>query len=187
MNFVQFQNAKKSTLAKRDKSDIGKYDDKIKRLCDKINKKKEYYTTSSCSGRIILILGEEEKKPGLFLFRTHKKIKLKELKKELKKIKSKKIIYFKQEPFILHVCCFNLDSANKLFKIAQEAGIKQKSIISLGNKIIVEMRGSEKIEFPIMKNKKILVNDNFLKILIKESNKKLEKTWKKLKTLGKLI
>lgn len=189
MNLAQFQQAKKSTLAKKDKSDIGEYDDKIRKLCEKINKKKEYYTTSSCAGRNVLIIGEKEKKSGLFLFRTHKKINLDEIQKEIKKAcnKTKKIIYFKQEPCILHVACFNLDFANKLLQKAQNAGWKQKGIISLGKKIICEMRSSEKLELPIAKNSKILVDNYFLKILITESNEKLQISWKKIKKLEKLV
>jgi tRNA wybutosine-synthesizing protein 3 len=189
MNFLQFQNAKKSTLEKKDKSDIGKYDDKIRKLCEKINKKKEYYTTSSCSGRIVLILGEDKKKEGLFLYRTHNKVTLGRLKKELESTckRTKKTIYFKQEPFILHLCCFNLDSAKRIMNIAQNAGVKQKGILSLGNKIIIEMKGSEKIELPILKNGKMLLNDYYLKILLQESNKKLERTWKKIQNLSELL
>lgn len=123
----------------------------------------------------------------LFLFRTHNKINSNGLKKELEKSckKTKKVIYFKQEPFILHVCCFNLDSAKKILKIAQDSGIKQKNIISLGNKIICELKASEKIELPVIFDEEILINDKFLKILVEEANKKLEKSWKKIRILEK--
>jgi tRNA(Phe) wybutosine-synthesizing methylase Tyw3 len=49
------------------------------------------------------------------------------------------------------------------------------------------MKGSEKIELPILKNGKMLLNDYYLKILLQESNKKLERTWKKIQNLSELL
>ena len=50
-----FLQRKKDILSKKDKSHIGKWDEKIVGLCEKINKSDKYYTTSSCSGRVIMI------------------------------------------------------------------------------------------------------------------------------------
>ena len=44
-----FQKRKQDVLSKIDKSFIGKWDEKIVLLCDKINSLENYYTTSSCS------------------------------------------------------------------------------------------------------------------------------------------
>jgi len=40
-----FLQRKKEVLSKKDKSSKGSWDEKIKTLCDKINKKNDYYTT----------------------------------------------------------------------------------------------------------------------------------------------
>ena len=104
-----FNNSKNVFLRKKDKSNKGSFDEKIVNLINKINSKDNYFTTSSCSGRTVLIIDEKKKMPGLFLFRSHKKISLNQLKKEINKILTKKvnnkIIYFKQEPCILIVSC----------------------------------------------------------------------------------
>jgi len=73
---VTFDKRKKDALSKADKSSIGGWDSKIKGLCEKINKSDDYYTASSCAGRIVLIKNVLKKGPGLFVFRTHDKIKL---------------------------------------------------------------------------------------------------------------
>ena len=73
---ITFERRKQDVLGKEDKSSIGGIDEKIKKLCDIINKKKEYYTLSSCSGRIVLIRNIDKKQPGLFFFVSHDKIKL---------------------------------------------------------------------------------------------------------------
>ncbi len=180
-----FNQRKKDILSKPDKSSIGKWDEKIIPLCNKINQNKNYYTTSSCSGRIVLMIDSEKKSSGLFLYISHNLITLKTLKQELKKIKKTNLIKFKQEPMILHVACASLEHAKKLLDKSRKAGFKKIGIISLGKNIIVEINGSQKIEFPIMKNKKILVNDDFLKLIIQKSNKNLKKTWDKIKKLEK--
>jgi tRNA wybutosine-synthesizing protein 3 len=183
----QFLEIKKDVLGRKDKSDIGCWDNHILPLCEKINKTKEYFTTSSCAGRIVLIISEEKKKSGLFLFRTHEKIKPSELKQELGKIKIKKLVYFKQEPCILHVACSSLESAQALLDKAKLAGWKNSGIMASSGKFILEMRSTEKIELPIYNKGKILVDDDYLKTLVLEANSRLERTWEKIQKLEKLI
>lgn len=185
----QFAEIKKDILGRKDKSDIGKLDNHILELCGKINKRKEYYTTSSCSGRIVLIIADEKKKSGLFLFRTHEKLLLGQFKQEISKIlgKTSKLIYFKQEPCILHVACASLSYAQVLLDKAKLAGWKNSGIMNSRGKIILEMRSTEKLELPIINNGKILVSDDFLSILARESNSRLERSWKKIRKLEKII
>ncbi len=185
-----FEQQKKKQLSMQDNSDIGKWDSRIKNLCEKINKREEYYTTSSCAGRIVLIKQAEKKQEGLFLFRTHSKITFNELKKELVKITNtnkKDLIYFRMEQCILHVACKTLSSAQNLLDKAKLAGWKNSGIMAINNRIVLEMRSTEHIELPIINQGKILVDDEFLKLLVNEANRKLERTWEKVKKLEKLI
>ena len=203
-----FNQRKKDVLSKSDKSSIGKWDEKIISLCEKINSKENYYTTSSCSGRILLMIEQEKKGENLFLFVSHDKISFKELKNEIDKIVSPPNsslhshernnarensrpprenlkIKFKLEPCILHIACKNLEDAEKLFEIGKNAGWKRLGIIGTRNGFTFELNSTEKLEFPIIKNKKILVDDNFLNIVVDEANGKLEKGWGKIRKLGK--
>jgi tRNA wybutosine-synthesizing protein 3 len=181
-----FQKRKQDVLSKSDKSSIGKWDDKIKKLCEKINSLEDYYTTSSCSGRIILMIDQEKKGEDLFVFVSHDKVSFEELKKELSLKKNKKI-KFKFEPCILHISCKTLEDAEKLYGKAKLAGWKKSGVIGMKNNFTIELSNSEKLEFPIIQNKKILINDEFLKIVIDESNKKLEKSWEKIEKLERMI
>jgi tRNA(Phe) wybutosine-synthesizing methylase Tyw3 len=52
-----------------------------------------------------------------------------------------------------------------------------------GKRIVLEMRSTEYLALPIMLNGKLLVNEDFLKILIRESNKRIERGWEKIKKL----
>ena len=176
-----FQQRKKDILSKKDKSYIGKWDEKIKDLCNKINSLDNYYTTSSCSGRIVIVIDQDKKAPGVFEFVIHDLISFKKLEKEIKKIK--KDSKFKQEPPILHVACKTLKDAQILLRKAQVAGWKHSGIISLKRNIVVELINTEKLEFPLIKNGKILINNDFLEIVLEKSNENLKKGWLKIEKL----
>jgi len=184
---MDFEHQKNKQLAKSDKSHVGTWDKKIIPLCNKLNKNKNYYTTSSCSGRIILIKSSIKKQPNLFLFRTHDKITFKQLKNELEKAKKAKTSVFKQEPSILHVVSNSLEAAQSLIDKAKFCGWKRSGIMATRKRVICELMSTEHIELPVIEKGKILVSDEFLKILVKEANKKLGRTWKKINKLEKLV
>ncbi len=183
-----FLRRKKNILAKKDKSSKQSRDKKILDLCDKINSLENFYTTSSCAGRIVLMIDKNKKEEGLFVKVYHELISLKELKDELEKIRENKIIKFKQEPPIFHVACRNLNYANEFLKKAKFAGWKRAGIISINkNRIVLELMSTEKLELPIVENKKILVDDCFLKLLVGKSNENLKKGWEKIEKLKSSI
>lgn len=176
-----FSQRKNEILNKKDKSSIGRWDEKILGLCEKINSLENFYTTSSCSGRILVIKDEDVKAPGIFEFSSHDKVQklnLENMKGDLK---------FKQEPMILHIACRKLEDADYLMKLSQKAGFKKMGIIALGKRIVVEINASEKIEFPLTKKGKLLVDEYFLNLVLKKANYNLEKSWEKIEKLEKLI
>lgn len=180
---MSFNNQKKVFLKRADKSKEGHIDKEIEQLVKKINSLNNYYTTSSCAGRIVLLEKKSDKKQeARWLFKKHGKANLKEIKKALKKL-SRHDIWFRQEAAIFHIACRTIDDAQKLINLARSIGFKRSGIQSTKNKIIVEIASSEYIDAIIAKNGKLLVNDNYLKILINEANKKLEKNKEKLKKL----
>jgi tRNA wybutosine-synthesizing protein 3 len=184
----KFNQRKQDVLSKSDKSSIGKWDEKIVSLCKKINAKENYYSTSSCSGRIILMIDQEKKGEDLFLFVSHEKISFNQLKKELEPaLKKNKNIKFKLEPCIIHIACKTLEDAEKLYDIGKDAGFKRLGIIGTSHGFTFELNSTEKLEFPIIQNKKLLVDDEFLKIILEDANKKLEKSWEKIKKLEKWV
>jgi tRNA wybutosine-synthesizing protein 3 len=179
-----FEQRKNSILSKEDKSSKNSWDEKIVDLCKKINFSDEYYTTSSCSGRIVVMKDEDKKGPNLFEFVSHDLIDVEWLKKCLPKEQAKLNLKFKQESVIIHIVCKELNNAKKLLDVAQDAGLKKCGIISLGKNIVVEINGTDKIELPFISDGKILVDDEFLKILIKKVNNNLERGWRAISRLG---
>jgi len=184
---ITFNRRKDDCLKKDDKSSIGSWDPHILRLCEKINKKANFYTLSSCAGRIVLIKNLVKKGPDMFVFRSHEKVSFSELKKALENYKGKDNLMFKQETCILHVCCEQLEDAEKLLKIAREAGWKNSGIMSTQGRIVCELRSTEYLAFPIFVGGKILVDDEFLKVVVSEANEKLERSWQKIRALEKFL
>ena len=186
---MDFKKLKQASLSKKDKSSKKILDVKISRLCKKINSLNDYYTTSSCSGRIVLIIDKNKKAEGLFLKVWHDLINFSKLKKELKKILSSNSlnVKFKQEPCILHVACYDLNSALKLLDKARKNGWKRSGITSSGKKFVVELISTEKLEFPIVNKGKLLIDNNFLKIIAEKSNINLKKSWEKIEKLRKSL
>tara|TARA_Y100000034_G_scaffold79823_1_gene95807 strand:+ start:18393 stop:18965 length:573 start_codon:yes stop_codon:yes gene_type:complete len=184
-----FQQRKKDILSKLDKSSKKSWDKKILELCEKINSLGNYYTTSSCSGRVVLMIDQDKKEKGLFIKVYHNLISFQDFKKDLDNIakKNKKLIKFKLEPCILHVACKSPEEAFKIYNIAKFSGWKKSGLISFGNRAIVELNSTEKLEFPIIDKGKILVDDIFIKVIVKESNKKFKKIWEKIEKLEKLL
>lgn len=183
-----FEIEKQNALTKKDKSNEQKWDERIKKLCELINKQKNYFTTSSCSGRISLIRGVEKKVPDIFIFKSHDLTDVKEIIEKVNENKSEEIIYFRQEPCAMHVACKGLDDAIELLNIGKMAGWKRSGIFSVNKeKFVCELVSTEWIVAPIFKNGSLVVSEDYLDFLIKEANKKLERTWKKIRMFEKLI
>ena len=181
-----FDKEKEDFLRKKDKSKKGNIDIKIKRLIDKINSLEDFFTTSSCAGRILLLtIPKSNKKNEVqYIFNSHKKIRYKEIKNIISKKLPKNDVWFKVEPVILHIASKNVNSAKKILNTARNIGFRRSGIISLGkNRVTMEFVSTEKIETIVSKNGKLVIDEDYFKILIKEGNQKLEKTWKKIEKL----
>ena len=174
---------KSNQLKKQDKSLKQSWDKKIIPLCEKINSKKEFYTTSSCSGRILILKESDKKTDKLFIFRTHELTNFNEIKKALKKIKYKGLIYYRLDPCIIHIAANTLENSQKIHDLGKKAGWKRCGIIATNKRFVVELNASYKIELPIMFQGKILVDNEYLKFLVKESDRKLKKCWDVIRKL----
>jgi tRNA wybutosine-synthesizing protein 3 len=184
---MSFEKQKKDCLERIDKSNKGGIDKDIKSLIDLINSKKDYYTTSSCSGRILLIEKRTDKKQDArFVFAQHKKAVFNDIKNSLK-VLPKNDLWLKEESIIIHVCCRDEPAAIRFLKIVRDLGIKRAGIINLRKRIIIEIIGTESMETIIARDGKMIVSDDYLKIIIREANKKLQRNKKKIKELYRFL
>lgn len=176
-----FELDKQNILSKLDKSTIGSIDSDISEICSLINCNKNYYTTSSCSGRIVLLeTPSDRKEEANWLFVSHT---LTDFKSMSSKLESQTDVWLRQEGAILHVCCKDLESAEKLINLVKSVGFKRAGMISVNNRFIVEIISSEHLCAPVVKKGNKIVNDEYFKILVSEANKKMRKNSEKLKKL----
>src|SRR3989338_3706995 len=184
----KFGQRKKEILSKKDKSSKGSWDKHILKLCDKINKKKNYYTTSSCSGRLTIIRNVLRAKRGVVLKSYHDALNYSDFKKDLDEfLKKEKGIVIKFEPPIIHIACKDIHSMKELYETAKNSGWKNIGAISFESRYILEAKCSDRLEFPVVCDNKLIVDDKFFQICIKESNIKLKNCWKKINKFEQMI
>ncbi|MBW3004933.1 hypothetical protein KY310_03805 [Candidatus Woesearchaeota archaeon] len=176
---MPFELDKKNILGKIDKSQKGEIDKDIQKLVDLINSKEEYYTTSSCSGRIVVIEIPESgrKDEAKWLLVKHGPVIVEEIKNSLK---SQEDIWLKEEGMILHICCRDIEAAEKLVNIAKNSGFKRTGMITVNKRYVVEIVSTENVSTILAKKGKILVTDTYISELVSECNKKLEQNKKKI-------
>lgn len=179
---MDFQIQKNQILNRADKSKKGSIDEEVRKTVELVNSLHDYYTTSSCSGRIFLIEIPEsgKKNEARWLFMKHSAAKFSEIKKALKKISCKEV-WLRQESFILHICCRNIKVAQAILSICQKAGIRRAGAISMGKRILIEVFGTERLDTIVAEKGKVIISDNYLRILTREANKKHKKNLEKLK------
>ncbi|MBD3204504.1 hypothetical protein GF327_09515, partial [Candidatus Woesearchaeota archaeon] len=81
----------------------------------------------------------------------------------------------------------NMEKADFLLDCANQAGFRRAGIITISRRIIIEIFSTERIDVPVSENKELLVSSDYLKFLVKEANKKLLISRKKIKKLFSLI
>jgi tRNA wybutosine-synthesizing protein 3 len=176
---MNFNNNKKTFLAKTDKSKKGFIDEKIAGLVNALNSCRNYYSTSSCSGRIVLLKDESGRKDKAeWLFVSHEPADYKAVESAAGRVDGLQGLWFKFEPPIVHVACRTIEDSQKLLDIARPL-FKLTGIIST-SKNIVEIRGTDRIDVPLE-----AVFD--MKLLVEEANSKLKNGWKKLAKLETLL
>lgn len=165
---------------------IGRMDEDFIPLCDYIVTTKNYFTSSSCAGRIALIaLGEEEtKQESAFYRKWHRTVKESEVLEAVHEFNGT-VLWFKQEPLILHLGTDNIENSKKVLVLCEKVGIKRAGIkVAKDGKFIVEILGTQNIDAPI-KEGKMIASDEYLKYLVKKGNEKFKKNQELIEKLFK--
>lgn len=179
---------KRQALNKLDKSTIGSIDKKIESICNHINNRKDMFTLSSCSGRICILNRDKLKKDkNIWLYITHEFSNFDNIMKVLleneNSINKINKLEFRQESSIIHICVENFNLARNLMSIAKQCGFNQTGIIGLKTKIVVELICDAQISVPIY-DKKLLIDENYLKYLIQYANKLQKISWNSINKLN---
>jgi tRNA wybutosine-synthesizing protein 3 len=181
-----FQEKKESSLNK-DKSFKQSWDAPIIDLCNLINTHPDFFTLSSCSGRLCMMKYKDsnntKKYSAEFFYVTHEKPIHEEVLDKLVNLNENCTIWFQQEPVILHIQCRNSESANKMLHIIRNLCSWKKSgiINDTANGVILECSSVESLKTIIVKDGKLLIDKEYIKILVEESIEKFNKTFDKIK------
>ncbi|MDO8634050.1 MAG: hypothetical protein Q7K34_02030 [archaeon] len=157
-------------------------DPQIISLCTFIAGAENFFTSSTCSGRIVLLkVNEQEtKKEAAFHAKWHREVEFPELWAALNK-KSAEELWFKMEPFIIHIGTGTVKNAEKLLEIMKKCGIKRGGIQVLKEgKIILELTGTQRISCPAKKEDRILFTEEYAREILARANKKLAKNYQSL-------
>ncbi len=183
-----FDTQKTGISLRTDKSKRGEIDSRILPLVNKINKLAHYYTTSSCSGRVVVLVRDPKyKNKTQWIYVSHGRSSLNRITKALDTYLGDAVVWLKMESFILHLCCRNLSDAQKTLYWCQVCGIKRAGIITLSNKIVIEITGNEAIETIIKKGNTQFVNPQGLKELLNAANEKMNRNHDHLRRMVKHI
>ena len=72
-------------------------------------------------------------------------------------------------------------------RTARKIGLKRGGLFEVDKRFLMELVSTERIDAIIAKDQKLLVSDDYFKVLSKEANKRLENTWEKIKKLEENI
>jgi len=163
----------------------GKMDEQLIELCHFFKNSKNYFTSSGCAGRILLLglKKGESKKDSFFHRKWHSTTSFDAVMDGLNESVDADI-WFKAEPFILHIGARDEFFASKILNIMKEVGVKRGGImITKPGKYILELQGTQSISCPVKVDGKIVVSEDYLKLLIKKANEKVTKNYSDLEIL----
>ncbi|MDO8625384.1 MAG: tRNA wybutosine-synthesizing 3 family protein [Candidatus Diapherotrites archaeon] len=158
-------------------------------LCTFLNDQTKYFTTSSCAGRILLLNVDsmETKQETAFLYKSHETANALTAWNSLG-APTRNEVWFKQEPFILHIGTDSLENANRILSCSREAGIKRGGImVAKPGKFLLELLGTQGISAPVKHKKELLVDEKYFGFLVKRANLKLEKNAQQLQRFERIV
>lgn len=158
----------------------GEVDEDVIPLLDLINSFDCYVTLSSCSGRIAVMDMPEfgDKVESVFLGKWHRCVSFEEVFEAVGL--GKQTTWLIMFPPIIHVACRDLESAERLMKIANDSGLRRSGLISLRHNV-VEINTLERLEAPVAVKGRLVVGIEGLRVMVDFANKKLERSKDKLR------
>ncbi|MEM3399364.1 MAG: hypothetical protein QXP42_00880 [Candidatus Micrarchaeia archaeon] len=170
MEWLEFKKRRLALLEKDKRIDVG-----ILPLLRCINSFEEFCTSSSCAGRITLLSILSSKKDAEIYAKWHEPPSFEEFVEKLSSYRGRKPLWFRCEPFILHVFARDFESALNFMRICRRAGIKRGGIQFSREFAFIEIEGTHGFALPVKGGGKQLVSKGYLRLIVNEANKNLVK------------
>ena len=145
-------------------------------VVDLINNGAGTFTTSSCAGRIALmeVPEEDRKRSSRWLGKWHSPVGTDELAAVLSQPPAGPVWLFVQGA-ILHVTCRDLEVAKRLLDRALAAGHKSSGVKGLGHHPVVEVRSTETMALPLVRDGTPLSGEGYVRAVTEEANRLRER------------
>ncbi len=144
---------RKSRLASYKKAlSEGKVDAPAVKLLDILNSNPDLVTLSSCSGRIDLLVYDIDKgkRESSHYAKWHNPVEHEDFEIKLNAYSGKLPLWFKCEPFILHVAARDIGTADAFVKRMRANGVRRGGIQAIGkSRVAIEVSGSSYMSFPV--------------------------------------
>jgi len=150
---MSWQSYRSSRLAAYEKAlGEGKVDGRIVNLLEGINRNPGLVSLSSCSGRIDLLVYDiaRGKRESSHYAKWHEPVDKEELELKLTSYTGKPMLWFKCEPFILHVAARDVAAADAFVKKMRANGVRRGGIQAIGKgRVAIEAQGTSGMAFPV--------------------------------------
>lgn len=153
----------------------GEVDAPIVPLLDLINSREDMVTTSSCSGRVVLLETDvsERKRESAFYRKWHGPVTTDAVWDALREYPGGGVLWFKVDPFILHVAFRDLRTALDVVRLARSSGFKIAGVQACDSaKVHVEIRGIDSMAVPVHFGR-LLVGRSYVRELVRFANRKI--------------
>ena len=151
-----------------DKSLKGFVDTRALPIITLINSHTDMFTTSSCSGRIVLY----GNRTG-FIYTSHNASDEQDVVSAFNASIDDQSVDFKMEPFVLHVECRDMNTAQFLIKVALASGYRNTGCVFSALRIIVMVRSTLKMDIPVVVDGKRIASPEQLGIWSSVANDKM--------------
>ncbi|KAL5466789.1 hypothetical protein EMCRGX_G030938 [Ephydatia muelleri] len=187
-----FDVEKRTSLERADLSRKGAIDDAIVPLVEHINSQETWYTTSSCSGRVTIYCQDphNSKKGCRWILVSHVSLKTPDIWSLLNApgLPPDGYVFFKFEPFIIHVMCKTLEAAQSILQVAVSSGFRNSGItVGKRDRIMLAVRSTHSLEAPVACNGKLLVDVDYITHLVELANTKMAENLQRIDRFTKQL
>jgi tRNA wybutosine-synthesizing protein 3 len=187
---------------KLDKSPKGFIDPPIVPFMELINTGGDYETTSSCSGRIAIFAEKTGQATGFWMFVSHEKVSKYDYTllfggkqvvslddEQVPETENLQLIFFKFEPFILHVSSPDAEKGQSFLNACFDAGYRTSGLVNGKKRCMIVVKDTLKLDAPIgyydpaQEKVYLIVSPSYLDLLMSLSYKKFEENENRMQKL----
>jgi tRNA(Phe) wybutosine-synthesizing methylase Tyw3 len=96
-------------------------------------------------------------------------------------------VHFRFEAFVLAVETRTLECASTFLTVAHQCGYRESGISAVAKRFIVNVRGSLRLDVPVVLDSRLLVSPQYIQLLVALANEKMRKNLDKISRFDTLL